>query len=787
MEKSIKNKEFSFSFNLFNTDLEHKTHIAEIYEYITTDEELKQQTIEVRNTFGTEEYNKLKLQLPYTLYSGIFIKRNKKDLKKMSGFIHLDFDKLENVEEVKSEIEKLPFTLMTNISPSGVGLKVVIDTKIKTVEDYKNYFIALEEFFKTEFNLQIDKACKDVSRACLINYDATAYLNLESEILDNDFLTKWLPNKIKSNEEDKPIEKVKISDEQKQRIKDRVLTDVHSKIEEVADGEKHNVLLSQSNRLGYYVFYNIIDNQTAYDELLSAISKRKIEDIEKAKKTIVDGLTYGMQNPPTAEELGITKKMIFWSIYVDDKERAHLLISYSKTYRFLNHHGFWLYRKDDTYLFVRVTDNIITKVNKYEIIQFMLDFVHKQPWRLHEQITRDDLEELFRKKINVLFSDKQLHTFNPLYPRFVRDTKATSYYYFKNGILEVTANGYQLKPYKEMKGHIWDSQILNRDFIDLKLSFDEVEKRSEFAQFIKGISGNIEVDNQQRLDSMLSILGYLLSSYKDPKLSRAVILCDEKISDVPSGGTGKGITLKAINYFKNVAVIDGKNVNFGSQFVYQQVELDTNVVIFEDVQKKFDFEKLFSVITEGFGVEKKNKDKFFIPYEEAPKVVITTNYMVEGQGNSHERRRIEYEFSQHYNKFNTPYDEFKHNLYDDWDDEQWQLFNLFMTYCVQFFLKNGLIAPPNINIGMRKLIQKTNEDFAYFMKNTIKDLLNNEVEKRFIYNNFEAKHPEYKKFMWFTPRHFNKWLRICGDSYGYKVVERVSNNKQLIRFEEINQ
>src|SRR5690606_26546093 len=128
----------------------------------------------------------------------------------------------------------------------------------------------------------------------------------------------------------------------------------------------------------------------------------------------------------------------------------------------------------------------------------------------------------------------------------------------------------------------------------------------------------------KRYFSICSSLGYLMHDYKNLAYCPAVIFNDEVISENPEGGTGKGILIKGIKNFKNTVQFDGKTFNFDKSFVYQRVELDTKVMAFEDVNKYFDFERLFSVITDGIEVEKKNKGTFYIPFKESPKIIITT-------------------------------------------------------------------------------------------------------------------------------------------------------------------
>ena len=44
------------------------------------------------------------------------------------------------------------------------------------------------------------------------------------------------------------------------------------------------------------------------------------------------------------------------------------------------------------------------------------------------------------------------------------------------------------------------------------------------------------------------------------------------------------------------------------------------------MKKYFSFESMFSLITEGLTIEKKNKDAIKIPFQKSPKLIITTNH-----------------------------------------------------------------------------------------------------------------------------------------------------------------
>ena len=55
-----------------------------------------------------------------------------------------------------------------------------------------------------------------------------------------------------------------------------------------------------------------------------------------------------------------------------------------------------------------------------------------------------------------------------------------------------------------------------------------------------------------------------------------------------------------------------KAFDFSKSFAYQLVSADTQILCFDDVKKYFDFERLFSVVTEGLTLEKKNNFSFIL-------------------------------------------------------------------------------------------------------------------------------------------------------------------------------
>ena len=265
--------------------------------------------------------------------------------------------------------------------------------------------------------------------------------------------------------------------------------------------------------------------------------------------------------------------------------------------------------------------------------------------------------------------------------------------YYRNGAVKIEKSKVTQIDYLDLGGYVWKDHVIDRDFTICE-TID-----CDYQKFIQNICGN---DNTREI-SMRSTIGYMLHGWKNLAYCPAVILNDEVISDNPEGGSGKGLWVNGLSHMKKVVVIDGKGFNFERSFAYQLVSADTQILCFDDVKKHFDFERLFSVVTEGLTLEKKNKDAIKIPFAKSPKITITTNYAIKGKGTSFERRKWELELAHHYNKDYTPLEEFGKLMFGDWKDDEWCQFDNYMIECLQLYLERGLLESDFVNLKIRKL------------------------------------------------------------------------------------
>ena len=282
-------------------------------------------------------------------------------------------------------------------------------------------------------------------------------------------------------------------------------------------------------------------------------------------------------------------------------------------------------------------------------------------------------------------------------------------------------------------------------------------------------------------------IGYLLSNYKNKTDNASVILNDEVISDNPEGGTGKGLFVQGLKQIRSVSILDGKAFDDKKSFAFQTVGHDTDILVFDDVKKNFNFENIFSLVTEGITLERKNKDAIKLSVEESPKILISTNYAIKGAGWSNDRRRHEVEFAQYYGRNITPFDEFKRQLFDDWNEKDFRNFDNYMIQCLQKYFQYGLISQDAKNIELRKLIAESSMEFIEFIKDAENFPLNVRHNKKEVFDQFIEEYIDFKK--WLTRKKFNIWVKKYAEyaNYTYEEGNTSGNRWFMLKTDEEEQ
>jgi hypothetical protein len=720
--------------------------------------------------------NKMKQELPSICFSGKFNKRADNSLLEHSGLICLDFDGYPSKKEMiaeKDSLSKDKYVYSVFVSPSGDGLKVIVKIP-KDIDNHINYFNSLEKHFNSQ---HFDKTSKNVSRVCYESYDPMIYINEGSKEWD-----KIEEQEYKEVDKFSSSQTIPITNENK--IVD-ILMKWWTKRYGLVDGERNNnvyILAAAFNDYGVtkslaeYVMaqfeakdFPMSEIQTTINSAYSHTHKfgtKYYEDDDKVNQ-IKQKIKRGASRKDIITEFsdsGIHENIItnviesideqesnkkFWS--KSDKGAVSIIHYLFK--EFLEDSGFFKFVPEGSrdFILVRVTNNLIENTSETEIKDFVLDYL--------QSIDDMSVYNYFADKTR-FFKDDFLSMLASVDVYFIEDTSDSSYLYYRNCAVKVTKDDVIMIDYMDLGGYIWKDQIIDRDF-DICDSTD-----CDYKTFVSNISG----DDPQRIKSMESTIGYLMHGYKNLSYCPAVILNDEVITDNPEGGTGKGLFVNGVSKMKKFAMIDGKAFNFEKSFAYQTVSIDTQVLCFDDVRKHFDFERLFSIVTEGLTIEKKNKDAIKLPFSRSPKIVITTNYAIKGTGNSFERRKWELEFKQFYSKEFTPLIEFGRLLFSDWDTDEWCRFDNYMINNLKSYMNTGLVKSTFVNLKVRRLSAATRHEFIEWCgliegSQASDKLKNNTILfKSELYQDFVNDNPDFgpKSRNTISRTEFYKWLVAYG-------------------------
>lgn len=756
--------------NIFNTDVPHYTTLENVFNRIRNGKS-KELIEKIRSAKNKDERNELKKQLPCILFSGEFTERNKKSIKTHNGLMTLDFDDIPNdlIESHKQILIQNIHVVSVFLSPSGDGLKAIINIPICDEFDYSKYFKQFKETFDLAY---FDKSSSDISRVCYESYDPNIYVSENYKVFDPELLDVGYSVMDKT-----PV--LPLTDEGK--IIDKIMKWNWNM--NFVEGQRNAFIFQlagafceygvyESTTLGY-INNNIVHGEFTEEETSRAVKSayktrefktKYFEDygrLNSIKKELHKGKDkvikkYNISEDTFEEIKEVDSHDDFWIFEETPKGKIEIKIDTLKYKRFLERNGYKKYyqQEDAPPIFVLIRSNIVKEISTEKMKDFVLNYL----------MQRNELG-VWRHMANyhTMFSATFLNCLDSIELKMLKDKSDTSFIYYLNGVLKIDKTNIELIDYIDVDGYVWESQIIKRNFSIVK---DYV---NDYQKFINNVSNG-------KIESFESVIGYLISTYKDKTNNKAIILNDEVISENPEGGTGKGLFSQGINHIRNLSILDGKTFDDKKSFPYQTVSPDTNVLYFDDVGKAFDFESKFSLITEGITLERKNQNALKLSVEDSPKILISTNYAIKGSGNSHERRRFEIEFCQHYNRSRMPFDDFGRHLFDDWNENDYLKYDNYIANCVQFYLNNGLITQDAVNIKLRKFIADSCMEFYEFMNDKENFEFDKRIYKNELFDKFISEYSDYKKNL--TKKRFNIWCQKFSGYNGFKYEEGNENGNR---------
>jgi hypothetical protein len=629
----------------------------------------------------------IKHNIPAITPAGIFEVRNTAGFQVASGFIHCDLDNVENPDKIKEILKNDRYVCLAFTSPGGRGVKVFARADFDK-NNYKKVILSFCAYIHRLTGIEPDQKCKDLPRLCFLSYDNELVYNKESDLFVPDDVFGY------DDIDEEPAdmgEKIPASDINNNDVFYNIFEYIIKNVGfDFVEGQRNawiNKVVWRSNRAGIpkeniesYLIPKYVQNDFTESEIRAVIN------------SVYANLSY---------EFGKYKGNYYARVQggkierkvIDEKGKIDIDYLFTEV---MEKQGLYIYINKDNTKFVTI--------ERQKIVDEVTDDYMKRliTATIEKFAPEKNKKTIIIKNKNLLQTDALKLVAPNLNPRFLRNTLDEVYFPFQDNVVRITKEkGIEIVSYENVPYHIWKTQVIN------KKGYQINENKGEFEQFCRNISG----DNE-RFIYLKKIIGYLISGIDTPANRRSVILTDYDGTDNPSGGTGKGLLCEALSYITSTVSYDGKALDLKS-YKFSKNEEYHRITILQDTERNFDFELLFSTITDGMSVRKMYKGEFIIPVKLGNKIVITTNHLPRGVTSSFKRRQYIFVLKRYYSDEFTPRDEFKHDFFYNWNEEEWNKFYTFLFSCVLEYIQDPFFKQLETNTDL-KLQNECGDLLDYF-------------------------------------------------------------------------
>lgn len=522
--------------------------------------------------------------------------------------------------------------------------------------------------------------------------------------------------------------------------------------------------------------YPIIQTVWMTDEDMGRLHDNRL----RLRKDLKDFIQLHPHRDDMQRLIGRAQSALYWSKQEDKEGHTSYVISPARLNYYLGLHGFYTL-KDDTHkepVYIRVDGIKVSRVMAKTIVNFLM-----------EQVSREGLDEALQNKL-LRCRDLPNNHVSHLIERddldFTKATASSQRFFFRNGWVEVTAEGIVRKSYTSLcDSYVWEESIVGHDYRDMAPMFDVVKtddgrfqvkvadrQPSKFFQFVINTSRLYwrKTDEQQLslteaeqaeenlcLLSKLANIGYLLCGYKSESQAWATLCLDSAMGeseDECNGRSGKSFYLKGLGQLLTTFCIEARVPSVvDNRFLFDGVTDATDLIIVDECHRNLNFDFFFGRITGNFRGEAKGDHPFEIPFAQSPKFAFGTNYTLRKNDPSTMGRVWPQIFSDYYHEKTRQNDYLEtRKIRDDFNcdlmgieypEQDWQADIAFMLQCVRLFLSlpvaDRKIMPPMKRVERRSeraTIGKDFEDWADIFFAPESGNLDREVKQDEVFNNF---------------------------------------------------
>jgi hypothetical protein len=254
---------------------------------------------------GKLAYDRAKARLEAFTFGGTFSpSRAKANLAQHSRIVLGDLDHLDarNLLVIKRALCGDPRTACVFISPSATGLKLGVHVpQVADDAGYKHAWQVVSKEYAALYGVPWDISGKDVSRLCFVSHDPDLYWNPDAAVFEVPPLPTPEPPL-------PPRAATYHPTRDRYDYAARAIKTAVEMIESAPVGIRHHTRLRAARLLGGYVAGGLLSEAHVYGTLAQALVGHT-KDLERALKTVEDGLAYGKAHPITLDTLEVERQV----------------------------------------------------------------------------------------------------------------------------------------------------------------------------------------------------------------------------------------------------------------------------------------------------------------------------------------------------------------------------------------------------------------------------------------------------------------------------------------------
>ena len=463
----------------------------------------------------------------------------------------------------------------------------------------------------------------------------------------------------------------------------------------------------------------------------------------------------------------------FYTIETNEKGAQKVVHSPTKLIRFMVNRNYYRYRErgtrreDDTYSFIHVRDNKVTRLPAFDLRDYNLEFIDEhEPYRY---LVRDN----YRTHHENLLGPKTFSLLPFEEPKMLRDERKKKIFAFDNGVWTVTPSAVTVQELAKFDGCIWEDtlikespvycgplfhlhQITNEtitactdpDWLEVyrsnlgryTIELTEAGRQCVYLLFLcntsnfywreqpkdalwwDGLTADKQFETMQHLLAKITAMGHLLRKFRIEDADYDIFGMEGNLieDDRADGRSGKSLFARLLSFVVPVVDIDGKKDPRKDIYIWDKVTPETNFIAVDDANPRlWELQQFYSRQTGMFGVRAMNTGEKQIPYEQAPHFYISSNWnMLANDASTVDRWRI-IMFSDFYGATRKPQDIHNHLFYREWDDTQKsRFFSLMADSCMAYFNLQGVVQADPARADRRRWEKEIGKKFMRWADET---------------------------------------------------------------------